>query len=248
MNTELESVKKKIAKLLALGNGAANQNESQIALQRAGDLMKNFALSISDIELGDEKIVKKVINAKTRSRPTVYANLMSLAEFTSVKLWITRPTKWEKNGVFQTHVLGYESDIMMFEFFYEFLENAFANEWANYKTTARYKEQNKWHHGRAIRSSFLLGFSQAINETLRTLISDVSTATTKTGTELVPLKNANVEDFFQNVFNIRLRTTRTKSANNVGGSYSSGSAAGAKVRFNRPVKGGSNGGRRLISG
>lgn len=247
MNNEKQKVTQKIAKLLALGNTNSNQSESMVAMQKAGDLMREWGLSISDIELKDEKIVHRVIDAEGRQRPNCYHSLMALAEFTNVKLWISRPHKWEKRN-FQTNIVGYEQDIELFVHFYNMIENAYKMEYSAYKETDEYAQENEHHHGRVIMASFRTGFFYAISSKLYELARENRNVKTVSGTELVPLKMANVEEYFEEEFNMRLtKSGRTKASANSYSGYASGNRSGNNMNFNSPVGNSSGGATRLLT-
>jgi hypothetical protein len=236
--TEKNAVKKKIAKLLALGNGNANREEAKVALEMAGRLMEEWALEITDIELGEQDIVHHVIETDKRQSPDHAGCLVALAQFASVKVWNTRPGTWNKRAKYKLNVLGYEEDVALFEHFYYMLEATLHREYKAYKQTEEYANINAYTHGRRIWASFNDGFNSAVHWKLLDLFYEKSKVKTKTGTALVPLKEANIEDFFEKEMGIKLvhRKSAPKSTN--WDASTAGAQAGHKTNFNNPVKGG----------
>jgi len=246
MNNEVKAVKAKISKLIALGKGGANSNESKMALQRAGELMEEFALTIEDIDLNGEDLIHAVIRSDNKKRPPMHDNLVYLAAFTSVKVWISTASKYDPESRFETNIIGYENDVEMFKFFYHTIERAWLNEWTTYRTTKEFRDQNRTYHGKSISNSFKVGFMRGIGDKLIDLIKDVKQTKTKSGTALVPLKMAKIDEFFNAEMGFKLNKRYISTRNRVGEASANGNAAANNFNFNTPVNGGGAGGQRMI--
>lgn len=244
MSNELNTVKKKIAKLMALGQNNASLSEANVALTKASSLMEEWGLTLDDIQLGQEDITYKVIDTGGKQRPVTNFMLVNLAEFLGVKVWVSSANRYDRNSTFRINVLGYETDVEMFEFFNKVLEATFEGEWDRYKETAEYANANRMYHGKSIRTSFLRGFCNEVNEKLETLIEEGQSFKTKSGTALVPLKMGKIEEHFAEEFGIRLRKRSGSTQSRTNSGYGAGKAAGGRVSFNKPVNGG--GGMKMI--
>lgn len=240
MSKELESVKNKVAKLMALGTKNTSLEEANVALQRAGKLMEEWGLSINDIELGDTSIIHKEIDTGRRKSPETSGLYVLLAKFVNVKMWVCKANKYDKSSTYRINIIGYQQDVDMFVFFNRMLENAIEYSFERYKTSFEYKQAKRTAHGKAIRGSFNRGFVYTVNKTLEDLIEAQEDMTTSSGTALVPLKMGNIENFFEENFNIRLRKgyNSYRSNSHSANGYSAGSSAGSGIRFNTPVNNG----------
>lgn len=242
MNDELKTVKGKIAKLIALGTSENTLSEAGAAMAKAQKLMEEWSLSIDDIELGDDDIVHEVIDTGRRQRPDLSGILSSLSKFMCVKLWVSTPSKYYKADTYKINLLGYETDIELFKYFWSILNTTVDSEYRKYRKSP---ERPRGVHGKRLRTSFVYGFTSSVNETLWDLVEENEHFVTKSGTELVPLKSGKIEDYFAEEFGLRLRKTGSGRRITTSHGISAGNTAGSSVSFSRPV-GGSSGGTKLI--
>lgn len=244
MSNEREKVASKVQKLMALGT-SCNQKEAELALARAGKLMEEWGLTISDIELNDQKIVHEIIDTGSLKKPALGGLPSALGEWLGVKIWIGLPNRrWKITA--KVNILGYSEDVEMFKFFWEMLNNTFEREWRNFQQTPEYRNAQAIEgHGRKVRTSFQSGFVNTLYWKLSEMADDARQFKTSTGTELIPLKMANVEEFFENEMGLTLTRGRAGRAR-AGAGYANGASAGSRVGFNTPVSGGSE--TKLITG
>ena len=238
MNDELQSVKNKVRKLLALGSGNNSTAEAKVAMERAGQLMDQWALSIEDVELDDEKIIHKCIDTGRKNKPE-FNPLTPLADFCNVKLWVTPPARRRRVGTFGNYainIIGYETDIQIFEYFWNMIVNTLEAEYERFKQTAEGKSYLAEYHGRQVRASFRNGFVSEVNNKLDDLSADaMETQVTKSGTALVPLKNGKVEAYFDEHFDFKLTSTRSYNRSGGTGASYAGRKAGQNVSFSKGV-------------
>jgi hypothetical protein len=247
MKSEVQAVKVKIAKLMALSANNSNLAEAQVAMSKAGALMEEWALSIEDIELGDEKILHKVIETGRNNKPELLGITMALAEFLSLKIWVMRPRRYNRIQSFSINLIGYENDLELFEFFWDMLNRVYLNEYESFKNSSKGAAALANFHGRKVRASFRNGFVNVICSRLTKLAADTKTNVTKTGTALVPLKMGKIDEYFADHFNIRLRQEYNYSrSGGVTGANNAGAESAKKVNFNSPING-DDGSTKLLS-
>lgn len=236
MSNEISSVKSKIAKLLALGTNNTSGNEAKVAMAKAQNLLEEWALTIDDIDLGGDEIIYEVIDTGRKSKPELSGVLMKLAEFANVKLWVSKKYNVEtRNSNYTINFIGYETDIDIFKYFWSMLNTSFEFDYAAYKNTSDFADANSRYHGRAVRKSFVNGFTRGVNDILEDLIEQNETVVTSNGTALVPLKNGKVEEFFKDNMGFKLTKSKSYSRNQTNVGYGAGNSAGSSVRFNSGV-------------
>lgn len=235
MTNEKSVVAKKIAKLLSLSE-SQNLSEAASAMQKAGTLMEEWGLSLDDIEMGQEEVVYKQIDAGSkRAGVTQYMNVR-LAEFLGVKFWNSPSRRSGRNHLFC--VIGFEADVAMFEFFQNMLTRVFESEWAAFKTTNEYGDAKyRGVHGKSIRATFLHNFTHAVNDTLMELVEQGESFKTKSGTSLVVVKDAKNEAYFEEHMNFKLVSRTSYRSSRTQAGSGAGTKAGSKVRFQKPVNG-----------
>lgn len=246
MTDEIKTVKSKIAKLLALGS-SSNLAESGVAMKKAQQLLNEWALTIDDIDLGGDDIVYRTIDTGGKNAPELSSILMSLSEFTNLKLWVKPATRYNKKSTYIINMVGYEQDVEIFEYFWGVVNKVFESEYENYKNSEEYENFNKVYHGRAIRKGYVKGFTNKVNATLDKLTGENEYVVTRSGTALVPLKNGKVDDYFDKNFDFKLRRRKSYTRNRTNAGFSAGNRAGANVSFNSAVGGSSSDGVKLLA-
>lgn len=237
MTTERDAVKKKIKNLLDRGTRTTSQAEAATAMKFAMKLMEEWSLTVEDVELADADIVKIEIGTGKKTRHELDRCAVALADFCSTKVWVS--TKYngfnKQEGVI--HVLGYQEDVDLFEYFWNVISNVFNAEFAAYKKTDEYALATSYAHGRIVRADFRNGFVRSVNDTLNNLSAEREQHTTKNGTALVPLKMANIDDYATEVLHLRLRKSVRSYSGGSGFGSRAGANAGARVNFNGGISG-----------
>ena len=227
MTTERDVAKTKVAKLLALGT-SLNSAEATVALAKAQQIMSEWSLSITDIELGDEKVSIAYIEMGKQSNDT-YPIYSYLGSFLGVKTWLN---DGYKNKV--ACAAGYEQDLALFKHFVAMFEYTFESELKAWQKTEEYKKLKTQTHGRKLRINFRTSFNNTMMNRLY-MLTRSNVQKTSTGTEIIPLKMANIKTYLEEEAGMKFR----KASNGFSHGYGAGSDAGLnaakKVSFNTPV-------------
>lgn len=230
--SERDVVKKKIAKLMNLGT-SSNMAEASLALSRATTLMEKWGLELSDIELQDQRIIRDKIQTGRKQKHPLHHILVSLAKFCSVKVWFQASHRYIRGSQYEVHMIGYEEDIETFKYFWAYLERLLETELETFRNSDEYV--NRYMHGKSLRASFLLGFTDTLNSILFKKAEEKSMFKTRSGTALVPLKMASIEAWFEENTNMKLRATSDNRRIITSRGYNSGMNAANNVSFNTPV-------------
>ena len=152
--------------------------------------------------------------------------LTGIARYCGVKMWFSN----EDGDGRIISILGLRGDMEMAKYLYRLLAAVIKSESSRFKG--------------AIKSSFQVGMATRVNERLIQMAKDLEPkAKTASGTALVVVKNAVVNDAFGKL-GIRLRSISSGPRATDGAAYSAGKDAGDRVNLNRPV--GSNGPQKLL--
>lgn len=263
-NKELERAKRLIRAMSekTIDRGAT-EAEMQQAMQRIGDLLEQFNLTMDEVTLTQEKCVTASYNTGSKHMGVATMAWSALAAFTSCRVWSSRDAK----GI-SLKFFGLESDTQMALYLCELIETAYDTEFQKFKLSDIYVNY-QYGHRRPLQNNFQKGFAERVSARLRELINDrkrrekenaeyhreamkermvgasesalAEAARQTTGTSLMSLaKDKYVEEEFKKI-GMKLRTTKRydKSQYN-GDARRAGSAAGDRVNFNRPVSGGTN--------
>ena len=236
-NEELKTVKDKIRKLLALGM-SNSLNEANVAMSKAMQLMSEWALSIDDIELAESDIVHIKIDTGSKNRGELDGCLMNLAKLYSCKIWTETPYKWAKvkNNVL-LNVIGYDTDVELFKHFHKVIGKVYEASFNKYKTTNEYKLLVTKYHGKVIRSQYRTGFVVKLHNMIEEFIKTNGVVKTKSGTSIVLLKSAKVDEFFQESLKIKLSKAAYSPKYRSGFANTAGSEAAGIVSFDKPIQG-----------
>lgn len=222
-----------IAKIQALlaktADNGCTEAEAMLATQKASELMNAYRISMTDIEIRDEPVTQSDIESPNKSRraPADWC-IMSIAAFTGTKTWY-RSNRYTHRCV---TFFGLEADVAFASYLYKMVNGAVASATDAYKQTDDYRAD--WNK-RAATQSFQLGMARRINTRLHELSRQAQPIKTASGTALVVVKNAIVEQAFANT-GMRLRTVSQASVSvRRGNAYRAGQSAGNDVRFDRPL-------------
>lgn len=233
MSNEKAKVTSRVQKLMNMGT-SSNANEARAALARASEMMKQWGLTMDDIEFADNDIKHNVIDTGRKNRPELYRIIASLGRFTSVKVWVSPAHRGIKSSTYEINILGYEQDMQLFEYFWNTLNSTYVYAVKKFVASAR-------GHGNSARKSFAAGYVSEIGCKLRDLATEQETQmVSKSGTELVPLKMGNIDDYFKEEFGLELRLQRSYSRITNSEGYTAGSNLGKNTSLSRPINGSSN--------
>jgi hypothetical protein len=231
--TDIEAVKRRIAKLLAIAeDNRADPNEAAAAASQAEKIMRKFQLEHADlitVELRKGEAMAtadSVANAKTNK--TLAKEVPPWASFLAVAVGRfnhcgARIAKTEKGEVC-VRFFGYKVDVELCKWMFDYLVS----------TINRLAEEYKWsedyiNNGRGVLTDYRRGVSTGITSAIRELEKQRQAEQTVTGTSLMVVKQDAIVAKFGNVFAVKKAT----SVNRAGAAFSSGYEDGRKVDIGR---------------
>lgn len=263
-DNELSAVKRKIRALLSKTTDAgATESEAMFAMNKVGELLVQYNLSMDEVTLREEPCVTKAFSTGSKRRDVTWNIHSGIAQMLGVKVWLNRRSTgiaWE--------FFGLESDVDMAIYLYDFIHKAERTAKEAFKKTEIYRN---WHGGnrKTLTTNFQTGFGQRINDRLIEIAREnekiereahafhtakaakegimvgttdeaqAEAARQKTGTALIVVAKAKkVEEEFKKSGPQNLRTVWTYShARYNGDARSAGASAANNVNLNRPVSG-----------
>jgi uncharacterized membrane protein len=235
-NEELARVKERIRKMASMTISAgASEAEANFAMIKVGELLDQYNLSMSEIEVRAENCIPMVCGTGKLKLAQHAVFTFSLARFCNVKCWSQkRPKEW--TFVF----FGLESDVQMASYLFQVIDRAMATEVTRYKQTAEYKFADV--HRKRLSNSFQNGFAYRIHERLWKLAAQAEQAraanpvvSSSTALVIVAKEQHIEEEFKKTGTKLRMRYNATRTTEY--GSANAGRAAGDKVNLGRPVEG-----------
>ena len=240
MSKEKESIKAKIRALAAksVANGCTEE-EAMSAMAAVGRLLEKYNLSMDEVEMAKEEMIKNSINSGSRRERPVVRCLMSLARFCEVKVWMQPGGNGNNEFIF----FGQESDVMMAEYLYNIIDSAIQNETNKFKKTDTYLNPPPRISRRTVGDLFQKGMAARISQRLNEMAAERSkTEKFSDGRAIVIIKNQLVEQAFKNQINIRLNSAKNSSWRITDqNAYNAGINAGNTVNLSRPVTTSSSG-------
>jgi hypothetical protein len=232
----LESIKRRIAKLLAIAeDDRANANEAAAAAAQAEKIMRKFQLEHADlitVELRKGEAMAtadSVANAKTNK--TIAKEVPPWASFLAVAVGRFNhcgariaKTQDERKDVC-VRFFGYEADVQLCKWMYDYLV----------ATINRLAEEYKWsedyiNNGRGVLVSYRRGVASGIISAIKKLEAARQAEMTSTGTGLMVVKQNAIIEKFGNVFAVKKSNA---SANHRGDAYAQGFDDGKKIDVGR---------------
>jgi hypothetical protein len=226
MTSNNEKIINKIRALLAMTvDNGCSENEALIAAEHARRIMLEYNFSMSDIEIKESKCVGKT---KTYMRKQIHDtfNLIGIiAKFTNTKGFIVRI-----NNCINVCFFGMEHDVIFSHYLLDIFYNCSEFEWNKWKE----EHKNSIIHGKKLRTSFMLGFVNRINDRINNMIfkNESHCENGKTGSALIILKNQIVDSAWA-AENISLRGGKSREVTVISSIYSDGQQAANKVHINR---------------
>lgn len=230
MSTDLDNIKIKIKKLLAMAAKAeGNENEALVAANMAAKLMVKYQLDHSDmikVELkkGDG-LAGEIINDMEYKAWPVWLQGMVISVVKAFECQV-KFVKGNAPGTHQLLIEGYKLDVemcrWMFGFLYEELMRL-ANQYVTNrsKTVADFSKVK-------MKNSFLKGASDAVRERLKQIVVDRESAVAGTG--LIVIKKDAIQKRFGNTKYTRKRVTASDAE-----AFNRGRLKGKAVNLNRPL-------------
>lgn len=197
MPSNTDKVIDKISKLLAMANDSSSPNEAMIAAKRARALMDKHQLEVTDIEAAKGTQFLSLKYELTGSRTPKWMVILASA---SSSLNDCRVLRYREAHEYNMAFLfqGFKADAIVakltFEYFVEACERQLKAQAIK---------------GTSKRNFFRLGFSQQISQRCIVIKRErEQDMVSPTGTALIPLKKAQVEDHFGEVDSFKPSQTR----------------------------------------
>ena len=236
-----------IAKIRALqakteASGCTEQ-EAVAAAHKVDALVTQYGLSLTEVDLGETACEQSESWVGGRSKNRIY--LRALAHYAGVKYWMIhgyRQGSFFKGSYDRVAFFGLPADIEVAKYLLRLCIQALDTELAAFKRTEGYRDADS-QEKRDATSSFQVGFAVRMQERFRTMAKE-QVFKSATGRDLVPVRNAVVEQAFRDsgirLSSLSRRRTHVYNTN----AYHSGRAAASRTSLNRGVRTG-GGGRYL---
>ena len=195
-------------------NNGCSEEEAMTAAEMVGKLMKEYDLSMTEIEFKDENFITHEILTESRIASHIHTLLSAIAYFTDTKVWFTR------NDVIKYSFFGSEKDTQIADYIYHLISNTIKVEIEKYKKTTAYKASSV--NGKTKTTSFAVGMVNRLDSRLREMKNNVVVESNDC-TAIV------TEQFAK--LNMRLKTSKASRTVNSNDAYNSGQAAGDKVNI-----------------
>lgn len=232
------SLLEKLKKLFALGK-SSNQHEAELAMQKANDIMQEYQISATDVDLhdiGEYRIEGYIVEGTNGARHWIYILANAAA-----KLFDGRAARiTQAPGKMKLAFLGTETDIvamrMTFEHLWKSWQSIYASDWAGIKAEA-VKANYEMPKGSESRSETMhfkqghgTGFADAIDKRVDELVAarQGSVGMTATGRDLIVVKNKGLEDFAAG----KLTQAEIVTSNGSAAGQLLGTAAGNRIPLN----------------
>lgn len=217
MNTELDAVKKRIRALSmkTLANGCT-EGEAIAAMEKVGELLEIYNLTMDQVHVSAEPCIQRSIDLKRRTQPHWSFIFTTIAQFTQVKVWMTKPF---------IHFFGLEPDVILAVYLSQIVLHALESETRNFHNTPTYRKSLR---RRTMTKSFRHGLVRRLSERLDELRPK--------GKGLVLTKQAHIETEFAKANpDLRLRRVQSKRTRVIIDGFEAGAQAGANINLNRPL-------------
>ncbi len=233
----------KIASLRAkIPANGATEEEALASLALADKLMQKHGISEKDLENIEFKRDMRE-GSYTQKQKTEHPSqkwcAMTIAGFCGIKVWTGRTTGNKK----YLKMFGLNDDVAMAEFLTSLVHDSMDRGWKEFlqhnpKRPDVSRHTEYW--------SFMMGFANRINEKLQDLIDARVHYYDSTGTDLIVIKSALVDQGLDSLLpDLNLKAGKRSSTRVAGGAYKQGQSAGDNVNLQRPIGKQASGGRLL---
>jgi len=237
--TLTEEKRKSIAaKIKALQNKTVDKGcteaEALAAADMIGKLMKEYDLSMTQVEFGAEKFDTLKIETDSRIAGPLHRVVNAIATFTDTKVWFNRGSKITYS------FFGATKDTQIAEYLYHLLLTAVTTEVKNFKKTGEYK--NSSINGKTLTTSFIAGMASRLSARLNEMKKEIQKPT---GTGLMVIDKMSVVKSEFAKLNMRLATQKTRTTIGSSSAYGAGKAAADRVTITSGIRSGNTGFKRL---
>jgi hypothetical protein len=222
-----EAVSRRVRGLLSkTTDNGATEAEAIASAAKAREIMDRYRLTMSDVEIQEEEIVKEEVDRENplRFAPTDYC-ASGIERYCGIKIWYQK-----RCGVRRAIFFGLKSDVKMARYLYEMIAGTIKVQSAAYARSASCRDRDD-------PRGFRLGMAARIDERLSEMARAAEpVATTASGTALVVVKNAIVDAAYSDL-HLKLRKSRLGGSLVSHRGYAAGKEAGNRVNLGRPVGG-----------
>lgn len=209
-------------------NGASKE-EAEISIQKAHDLMREYYLTLNDIE--DLKEQSKIISKSVVRYKMLYDDTFFLYQLNQLF-----DCKGFLNKVEITFV-GYDADVEICIYLYNKIITSMISEINKFKKSHEYSVMKVHYHGRTLVADFVFGFNMSISDKLENLFFERQRKEKNNETGIILSKRNNVEEFF-NQFNLSKGKRPNLRSPESDFSFSAGSKAGRDLNLNEDLSSG----------
>jgi hypothetical protein len=207
-------------------DNGCTEAEALAAAEMLAKLLSEHGLSMTDVEIGEEKCQIGYLNTGRKTLHEVRWCGTAVAEFTDCKVWSAR-----QEGSKTIAFFGLPGDVETAIYLMRVIKSSMDIEAPRY--LARAKELGEL-TGRRASHAFLMGMARRVSQRLREIKSHERQASQSTGRDLVVIKSAVVRAQFAGL-GIHLRSGSSRAHIGDNGAFAAGQAAGNNVSFNRGV-------------
>lgn len=223
-NREAAIARIKALRAKTTANGCT-EAEAMAAAAKAGELMDRYSLSMSDLDIREEKCRH---GQATEKQHDVQMCAGSIARFCGCKVWRNK-----NNGI---NFFGLPHDVEIALYLIDLIKNTMD---AEFKRWTKSPDYPKGVHGRTLRRAFNVAFAVRVSARLKEMIAArEAAARTSTGTALVVVRNAVVAEQFAKL-GISLQRGRNTRYRANPHAMAAGAAAGDRCNITSGVNGSS---------
>lgn len=240
-----KSILDKIAALRAkIPENGATEEEAMAALNIAEKLMEKHGVTEADlkaVEFSRDMRQGGFEQRQKQEHPSQKYCDVTIARYCGTKCWNGR--SHTVRGKKTTEIFGFEGDVAMHEFLLGMIHDSMDRGWKEFLANNP-KQEGVSRHTQYW--SFMIGFAERINDKINALITARTVKTDSTGTDLVEVKEALVEQGLEAMLpNVKFRKQTSRSVRADLSAYGQGMAAGDKVNLQRPIQQAQGGLKRL---
>lgn len=229
MTMDLDKLKARIQALRAktVDNGCTEQ-EALSAAAKVAELLDQYDLSLSDVEMRGQECEQGVIETNRKQRQPISSCLGAIGEFCDCKVWMEKDQQGKIRYVF----FGLNAGVVMARYVYEVIEAAMSAEWERFRKAQRFVR-----YASDPKTSFQFGMAVSIADKLVAMKAARDQAINGGGgRQLVLVKHAIIDKEFA-ALNLALRRGRASGRRVAPAAFEAGQAAGDNLTLRVPVEG-----------
>ncbi len=228
--TELSRVKARIKALAekTVSNGCT-EAEAMAAADMVGRLLEQYALSMEEIDVREERCVQVDVPIGGKQRRPIDGCVTAIARFCDCKVWIVRDLAVPSYVFF-----GFDADTAMASYLFSVVDRAMATALMDFRVRhPELRGVGLRHSSTSFQQGMAARVAKRLDQMHRERDANV-VAQRSRGTDLILVRQQVVEDAFRES-KIRLVSIAGLSQVRASGAFRQGLAAGDRVNLNRPV-------------